>query len=104
MDQTSTADGHSGSNNAASLDSRLDKISEWAKSVERIVEDARKALAEGREPPLPVLKLPAEMLSHPELAPVLGPAIFKPKMEKDTEELQNKQDELQNQNKAAGKL
>ncbi|OCF43528.1 CAMK/CAMKL protein kinase [Kwoniella heveanensis CBS 569] len=46
---------------ALALDSRLDKMSTWIKSVEHIIEDARKAIAEGREPPLPVLTLPREI-------------------------------------------
>ncbi|WVQ96253.1 hypothetical protein IAU59_003357 [Kwoniella sp. CBS 9459] len=46
---------------ALALDSRLDKMSTWMKSVEHIIEDARKAIAEGREPPLPVLILPREI-------------------------------------------
>lgn len=52
---------------AAALDSRLDKISEWVKSVEKIVEDARRAIAEGRDVPLPALGL-----SLPEAAAVVA--------------------------------
>ncbi|WVF68723.1 hypothetical protein IAT40_003495 [Kwoniella sp. CBS 6097] len=46
---------------ALALDSRLDKMTTWMKSVEHIIEDARKAIAEGREPPLPILTLPSEI-------------------------------------------
>nr|XP_019003885.1 CAMK/CAMKL protein kinase [Kwoniella mangroviensis CBS 8507]OCF67346.1 CAMK/CAMKL protein kinase [Kwoniella mangroviensis CBS 8507] len=42
---------------ALEMDGRLDKMSNWIKSVESIIEDARKAIAEGREPPLPLLTL-----------------------------------------------
>ncbi|WVQ65424.1 uncharacterized protein L199_003600 [Kwoniella botswanensis] len=42
---------------ALEMDGRLDKMSNWIKSVENIIEDARKAIAEGREPPLPLLTL-----------------------------------------------
>jgi hypothetical protein len=50
---------------ALALDSRLDKISDWVKNVEKIVEDARKALAEGRDPPLPLLAFPAGIIAEP---------------------------------------
>nr|XP_018262002.1 CAMK/CAMKL protein kinase [Kwoniella dejecticola CBS 10117]OBR84160.1 CAMK/CAMKL protein kinase [Kwoniella dejecticola CBS 10117] len=46
---------------ALQMDDRLDKMSSWIKSVESIIEDARKAIAEGREPPLPILALPQEL-------------------------------------------
>lgn len=49
---------HRRSVEALALDSRLDKISEWVKNVEFIVQEARKAIAEGREMPLPLLSLP----------------------------------------------
>jgi hypothetical protein len=49
---------HRKSTEALALDSRLDKISEWVKNVELIVQEARKAIAEGREMPLPLLSLP----------------------------------------------
>ncbi|WVO18574.1 hypothetical protein L204_106293 [Cryptococcus depauperatus] len=43
------------------MDSRLDKMSNWIKSVEAIIEDARRAVSEGREPGLPVLTVPTEI-------------------------------------------
>ncbi|KAK4689689.1 hypothetical protein P7C73_g420, partial [Tremellales sp. Uapishka_1] len=62
---------------ATAIDSRLDRIAQWVKNVERktrslpacastdstpvIVEQARQALAEGREPPVPLLPLPADV-------------------------------------------
>lgn len=46
---------------ALAMDNRLDKMASWIKNVETIIEDARKAVAEGREPGLPVLSLPAEL-------------------------------------------
>nr|XP_019013084.1 CAMK/CAMKL protein kinase [Kwoniella pini CBS 10737]OCF51865.1 CAMK/CAMKL protein kinase [Kwoniella pini CBS 10737] len=46
---------------ALQMDDRLDKMSSWIKSVESIIEDARRAIAEGREPPLPLLSLPKEI-------------------------------------------
>ncbi|WVQ84397.1 hypothetical protein IAT38_006549 [Cryptococcus sp. DSM 104549] len=46
---------------ALAMDSRLDKMATWIKDVEHIVEEARRALAEGREPGLPVLTLPTEI-------------------------------------------
>ncbi|WWD18784.1 hypothetical protein CI109_103239 [Kwoniella shandongensis] len=46
---------------ALALDNRLDKMSAWIKNVEYIIEDARRALAEGREPGLPVLTIPTEI-------------------------------------------
>lgn len=49
---------HRKSIEALALDNRLDKISEWVKTVESIVDEARRALAEGRELPLPLLTIP----------------------------------------------
>lgn len=46
---------------ALAMDNRLDKMASWIKNVETIIEDARKAVAEGREPGLPILSLPAEL-------------------------------------------
>ncbi|KAK8858890.1 hypothetical protein IAR55_003121 [Kwoniella newhampshirensis] len=46
---------------ALALDDKLDKMSAWIKNVEHIIDDARKALAEGREPGLPVLTIPTEI-------------------------------------------
>lgn len=46
---------------ALAMDNRLDKMASWIKNVETIIEDARKAVAEGREPGLPVLSLPTEL-------------------------------------------
>ncbi|WVQ73507.1 hypothetical protein IAR50_003079 [Cryptococcus sp. DSM 104548] len=51
---------------ALTMDSRLDKMSSWIKNVEAIIEDARKAVAEGREPGLPVLSLPTEITGEQE--------------------------------------
>ncbi|RXK36260.1 CAMK/CAMKL protein kinase [Tremella mesenterica] len=45
---------------ALALDNRLDKITAFVKNVEFIVDEARKALAEGRELDLPLLSLPQE--------------------------------------------
>lgn len=60
---------HRKSIEALALDNRLDKISEWVKTVESIVDEARKALAEGRELPLPLLTIPtpADMAGIPGL-------------------------------------
>ncbi|KIR96928.1 CAMK/CAMKL protein kinase [Cryptococcus deuterogattii 2001/935-1] len=46
---------------ALAMDNRLDKMASWIKNVETIIEGARKAVVEGREPGLPVLSLPAEL-------------------------------------------
>ncbi|WVR06634.1 hypothetical protein IAU60_003666 [Kwoniella sp. DSM 27419] len=45
---------------ALAMDDKLLKMSTWMKSVEHIIEDARKAIAEGRDIPLPVLTYPSE--------------------------------------------
>lgn len=60
---------HRKSIEALALDSRLDKISEWVKTVESIVDEARKALAEGRELPLPLLTMsaPADLAGLPDM-------------------------------------
>lgn len=50
--------------NQNTIDTRLDQLSDWVKSVEAIVQEARKALAEGRELPLPTLNLPALHTEH----------------------------------------
>ncbi|ODN74147.1 hypothetical protein L202_07598 [Cryptococcus amylolentus CBS 6039] len=51
---------------ALTMDSRLDKMSSWIKNVEAIIEDARRAVAEGREPGLPVLSLSSEITGEQE--------------------------------------
>ncbi|WWC88336.1 uncharacterized protein L201_003246 [Kwoniella dendrophila CBS 6074] len=61
---TGTGLTHRKSIEALEMDGRLDKMSNWIKSVENIIEDARKAISEGRElPPLPILSLPIKELS-----------------------------------------
>nr|XP_019045252.1 CAMK/CAMKL protein kinase [Kwoniella bestiolae CBS 10118]OCF24182.1 CAMK/CAMKL protein kinase [Kwoniella bestiolae CBS 10118] len=57
---------------ALEMDGRLDKMSSWIKSVESIIEDARKAIAEGREPPLPLLSLPKEVAGDEQMKKTFG--------------------------------
>ncbi|ORX37068.1 hypothetical protein BD324DRAFT_424119 [Kockovaella imperatae] len=64
---------------AQALGGRLDQLALWVKDVEKMVEDARKALAEGREPPisLPFLAMPmptADSHLNPNAAPTTNNA------------------------------
>ncbi|WRT68102.1 uncharacterized protein IL334_005077 [Kwoniella shivajii] len=66
VDSTTSTSMSQGLSRARSVEA-LDKMSSWIRSVEGIIEDARKAIAEGREPPLPVLSLPKEIVDNTEV-------------------------------------